>query len=1038
MSKIKLTINGRLTSGITGQTIYEMATQAGIHIPTLCENKHTRQYSSCGICTVEVDGAPKLLRSCSTYAQDGMVVQTDTEWARRNRRAALELLMSAHSGDCLAPCKLACPAKTDCQGYVGLIAGGLYKEAFELIKDKIPFPASIGRICPHPCEDDCRRSLVEEPISIAALKGFVGDMFLENENPYPCDVKESTGKKVAIAGGGPAGLTTALKLRLAGHEVDVYEAMPKMGGMLRYGIPEYRLPKNILDAEIAAIQKTGIRFHNNVRIGKDKSLESLRNQYDAVVIAAGAWTSTGLRCKGEDLQGVIGGIDFLRAVTLNEHIYLGANVAIVGGGNTAMDACRTAVRLGVQNVYNIYRRTRNEMPAEEIEIKEAEEEGVIFKNLTNPLEVIGKNGRVSSIRLQIMELGEPDSSGRRAPVAVDGAQETLEVDMVIVAIGQKADLPGFDELKTTKWGTIIVDEVTYMSNQDKVFAVGECANDGPGIAVTAIGHALKAAEMIDKFLHGIMPIGNSPYLSKTNKTTDDFTSEPRKPRLLMPHRDPEIRREDFLPVNLKFSEDDAKKEAMRCLECGCYDYFECKLLAISRDYELEPEKYAVFAEKASEDGIHGNEYIKCESGKCVLCGLCIRTCNEVVGAGVLGLVGRGIDTVVMPALKKPLGDTDCISCGMCVYVCPTGALTEVALTGKAVPVKEVSNLTVCPECSLGCKIELRSYGNIIIRSLPGDSLLCVKGRFKSVDICCETRIITPLIKGASATFDDAVLYTSNKFRELQSQYGYDSIAVVVSGKYTNEEAKLIVKYASEVLKTQNIFSGGLVKSAVNEALGARKASLQDIAGEGLIVAVNPASLVKNHGTIAMRIRQAVNGGAKLVLVSDESSLLDDIADCIYKNIDELRSLAENKSVFVYPAADISFEEACKLVNFASQKPEQCRILEIQPEANSRGLADLNVKPKEDLWQILKQGTIKGLFAFGELDIKGVDFVAMQCVKVHKAAEVIFPASVFFETSGTYTNAYGSTNHVKKVVAPLCGWDNTRTLEELQKNSIFQL
>ena len=1030
MSIIKLTIDGQGIVGIPGKTIYEMARGAGIHIPTLCEDGHLEQYSSCGICTVEVEGQARLLRSCGTYAQNGMVVRTNTEWVRRSRKAALELLMSTHGGDCVAPCKLACPAKTDCQGYVGLIANGLYKEAFELIKDRIPFPASIGRICPHPCEDDCRRSMVEEPISIAALKGFVGDMFLENDNPYPCDIKESTGKKVAIAGGGPAGLTTALKLRLAGHDVDVYEAMPEMGGMLRYGIPEYRLPKGILDAEISAIQKTGVQFFNNLKIGKDKSFESLKSQYDAVVIAAGAWASMGLRCKGEDLQGVICGIDFLRAVQLNEHIDLGAKVAIVGGGNTAMDACRTAVRLGAQNVYNIYRRTRNEMPAEEIEIKEAEEEGVIFKNLTNPLEIVGNNGRVSSIRLQIMELGEPDSSGRRAPVAVPGAEEILDIDTVIVAIGQKADLPGFDELETTKWGTIVADEVTYMSSQEKVFAVGESANDGPEIAVSAIGHGLKAARMIDKFLRGIMPTSTNTYLSKTIKTVADFVNETKKPRLLMPHRNPDIRKTDFLPVYLKFSKEDAKKEALRCLECGCHDYFECKLIAISRDFELEPEKYAV--PEASTDGAGGNGYIRWESSKCVLCGLCIRMCNDIVGVGALGFVGRGIDTVVMPALKKPLGETDCISCGQCVFVCPTGALTEAWQHGKAVPIREASTKTVCPECSLGCKIELRSCSNLITRALPVDakSLLCVKGRFKSVDICRETRIRTPIIKGESATFEEAFVYTNKKFQGLREQHGPDSVAVALSGKYTNEEAKLIVKYAREVIKTQNIFSGGLVKSAVNEVHGARKASLQDIAGEGLIVAVNPASLVKNHGTIAMRIRQAVNSGARLILVSDGSSLLDDVADCIYKNVDDLPNCDAKKTVFVYAAADVPYGEALKFVKVAASNPNMCRVLEIQPEANSQGLAWLNVKPKDELISALRKGIIRGLFAFGEIDINGVDFVAMQSAKAHKAADVIFPASTFFETSGTYTDAFGNTNHINKAVAPLCEWDNTRILEEL--------
>ena len=1009
---INVKINGLSVEGTSGQTILELATQAGIQIPSLCENSLVQMYSSCGICTVQVEGVPKLLRSCSTVALDGMDIHTDTEWVRRNRKAALELIMSDHDGDCVAPCKLGCPAKTDCQGYVGLIANGQYKHAFELIKDKITFPASIGRICPHPCEDECRRSLVEEPVSIAALKGFVGDLFLADDSPYSSDVKEPTGKKVAVAGGGPAGLTVALKLRLEGHDVYVYEAMPKMGGMLRYGIPEYRLPKKVLDAEISAIQKTGIKFINNIKIGKDKSLESLKDQYDAVIIAAGAWASTGLRCKGEDLAGVIGGIDFLRAVELNEHIDLGANVAIVGGGNTAMDACRTAVRLGAKNVYNIYRRTRNEMPAEEIEIKEAEEEGVIFKNLTDPLEVIGDNGRVSSIRLQIMELGEPDSSGRRAPVAVEGKEETLEIDSVVVAIGQKADLPGFNELDTTKWGTIIADEVTYMSSTDKVFAVGESANDGPGIAVAAIGHALRASEMIDKFLRGEMPASKAPYLSKTKKSEGDFANEKKIPRLLMPHRDPEVRSSDFLPVNLMFGKEDARKEAGRCLECGCHDYFECKLFEYSKDFDLKPEKFGEI-EKKETDSVSGSEYIRREPGKCVLCGLCIRICNEVVGIGALGLVGRGIETVVMPALKKPLDETECISCGQCVYTCPTGALTEVAIMGKTVPAKERSTKTVCPECSLSCKIELRTNGNLVTRSLPADSFLCVNGRFKSINICPEKRVKAPTIKGKDVTFEEAFVYTSKKFQGLQTQHGLNSVAVTVSGKYTNEEVALIVKYASEVLKTENIFSYGLVKSAVSVAQRASTAYLNEAK---LIIAANPTSLINNHGTIAMRIRQAVNNGARLILVSGSESQLDDIATGIVKTVDELQSSDVAQAVIVYPAADIPYEETCKLVSLATGNT---RVLEIQSEANSMGIANLNIKPKENFLDALKQGKIKGLFAFGAHDVTGVDFLAVHDVTPHEAADVVFPASAFFEKTGTYTNAFGETVYLNKAVEPFC-------------------
>ena len=559
-NKIRLNINGREVDGFEGQTILDIARDHGIDIPTLCHDERVEMYGSCGICVVEAEGIPRLLRSCSTYAANGMIINTDTERIRQNRKAALELLLSDHTGDCRPPCMLACPAQTDCQGYVGLIANGEYDEALKLIKDKIPLPASIGRVCPHPCEEACRRELVEEPVSIAALKQFVGDLDLAKDEVYTACTEESTGKNIAVIGGGPGGLTAAYFLRTSGHGVTVYDAMPHMGGMLRYGIPEYRLPKKLLQEEIDGIEKMGVKFYNNIKIGRDLTLDYLRNTYDAVIVAAGAWSSIGLGCPGEELDGVLGGIDFLRDVALNNTVFTGRRIAVVGGGNTAMDACRTAVRLGASEVYNIYRRTKNEMPAEEIEIMEAEEEGVIFKNLTNPIEVVGENGKVKAVRLQVMELGEPDASGRRSPVPVPGKEETIEIDTMIIAIGQKLDNLGLETLTQTKRGTLAADENTFRTNLDGVFAIGDATNKGADIAISAIGEAKQAAEMTDQYLRGEQLKYEAPYLVKTEKTAGDFADKAKEPRIKMPHRCAGERRNDFLEVNLGLTDEEAKRD----------------------------------------------------------------------------------------------------------------------------------------------------------------------------------------------------------------------------------------------------------------------------------------------------------------------------------------------------------------------------------------------------------------------------------------------------------------------------------------------
>ncbi|NTV91034.1 MAG: NAD(P)-binding protein [Clostridiales bacterium] len=289
MANFRLNINGIEVTGRPGQTILEVANENGIEIPTLCYDERIKIYGACGLCVVEVDGNPKLVRSCATEIADGMVIKTETERVRGSRQVALELLLSDHTGDCRPPCREACPGKTDCQGYVGLIANGNHREALELIKEQLPLPASIGRVCPHPCEEACRRQLVEEPISIAALKSFVADADLGSEDGYIPELEEETGKRIAIVGGGPAGLTAAYFLAKKGHSVEILEAMPQAGGMLRYGIPQYRLPKEVLDMEIATIEDMGVEIRTNIKVGRDITLEYLRNTYDAVYLAIGAW-----------------------------------------------------------------------------------------------------------------------------------------------------------------------------------------------------------------------------------------------------------------------------------------------------------------------------------------------------------------------------------------------------------------------------------------------------------------------------------------------------------------------------------------------------------------------------------------------------------------------------------------------------------------------------------------------------------------------------------------------------------------------------
>ncbi len=672
MDKIKISIDGKEIFAENGKTVLEIATENNIEIPNLCYNKSLKTYGACGLCVVEAEGNPKLLRACATVATDGMVIKTGTERVLRARKIALELIMSDHVGDCKGPCSLNCPAHTDVQGYLKEIALGNDKKAVEIIKEKIPIPASIGRVCPHPCEANCRRKFVEEPLSIAYLKAFAADNDLSSEEPFVPKKAEPTGKKVSIIGGGPAGLTAAYYLCLYGHEVTVYDAMPEMGGMLRYGIPEYRLPKQVLRKEISLIENLGVLMKNNVSIGKDVSFEDMRKKSDAVLIAAGAWKSTKIGCPGEELSGVISGIDFLREVNFGKTPEIGKNVAVIGGGNTAMDACRTALRCGAKNVYVIYRRTRAEAPAEDIEIEEAIEEGVTFRFLTNPAEIIGENGKVKALKLQIMELGEADSSGRRKPVPVPGKFETLEVNTVISAIGQRFDSFGFESIGLTEKGTVLAEEKSCRTNIEGVFAAGDATNKGAAIAIEAIAEANLAAKAIDAYLNGIPFEYFEPYYSKKAVSEKDFSEREKIKRTKMPVRNPIERRKNFDEVILGFKEAEARNEAKRCLEGGCHDFKDCKLIRFANLQPIFPkrfcgEKHESFVERKLVS-------IERDQGKCILCNLCVRTCKEEAEKGILGLVGRGFKTVIRPEFENSEAADFCKNCKKCAEICPTGAL----------------------------------------------------------------------------------------------------------------------------------------------------------------------------------------------------------------------------------------------------------------------------------------------------------------------------------------------------------------------------
>lgn len=487
--------------------------------------------------------------------------------------------------DPLSPCAQVCPAEINIPRYIRELKEGKYKEAVETIRLRNPFPLTCGRVCPHPCETECRRGIEDEPVSINQLKRFVSDYEMHSGSRIPITCAPDTGKKIAVIGGGPSGLTCAYFLRRIGHQVTIFEAMPKLGGMLRYGIPEYRLPKKVLDWEIQGILDLGINAFCHVKFGLDFGLGSLMAAgYHAVFLGVGAWEDSNLGIEGENLTGSFTGINFLQRISSGETIKLGRSAAVVGGGNTAVDCARTLRRLGVEKVFIVYRRTRKEMPANEVEIIAAGHEGIEFVFLAAPMRLVGNDEKeVTHLAYLKMQLGEPDATGRRRPEPIAGSETLLAVDMVISAIGQSPDAsfktqdpqPRMRELELTRWNTIENNPATLQTTIPYIFTAGDAAT-GPSLVVEAIGSGRRAARSIDLFLKGkpVQPVKQS--LLKKRIPESVFTKVDgiqKIPRAKQPELPLSRRQKSFTEVDLVLPQDEALREAGRCLDCCriCYN-----------------------------------------------------------------------------------------------------------------------------------------------------------------------------------------------------------------------------------------------------------------------------------------------------------------------------------------------------------------------------------------------------------------------------------------------------------------------------------
>ena len=516
-----------------------------------------------------------------------------------------------------APCNAACPAGVPAQAYVQLIAQGKFPEALEAIRSKNPFQSVCGTVCYHPCEDECTRAGIDAPLAIRALKKFATEWGREHLplSEQPVATSPSTGKRVAVVGAGPAGLSAAHDLALLGHGVTVFERLPVAGGMLVAGIPKYRLPRDLIQEEIQQIERLGVEIRLNTTFGQDVTLEGLREDgYNATLIALGAHKSMKLGVPGEDASGVVAAMDFLRDVNLNGSASIGGRVAVIGGGNSAIDSARCALRLGAEEIYLLYRRTKDEMPAHEIELRDAEDEGIRVFYLVKPLDILTNDGNVSGVRCVGGYLSTPGPDGRRTPVAVDAAEYVLPVDTVIVAIGQAPETDRLEgQLGLGKSGTIATVGETLATSAPGVFVAGDAAT-GPASVIEAIAQGKQAAAEIHQALGGQIECAQPSRVASKRAVLARAAEEPEATRIDPPLLDAAKRADSFDEIEATLTQEQAQLEAQRCLACGCgVGCGLCQRICIYDAVEKVGDRFVV------------------DSEKCDGCGLCAARCrNEAI------------------------------------------------------------------------------------------------------------------------------------------------------------------------------------------------------------------------------------------------------------------------------------------------------------------------------------------------------------------------------------------------------------------------
>ncbi len=813
MELIKIKINSQKFSVQKGALLLEAIQSVGFYVPTLCYLKEKASPSNpCGLCIVKIKGEG-LVRSCEYTIEKEIEVETENEEIKAIRRRILENLVSNHYGDCKAPCHTPCPGGLNIQGYIGFISKGDFKSALALIKEKLPLPAVVGRVCPRFCEPVCRRALVDQPLAINNLKRFVADYGLEY-GELPLELPSLGEKKVAVIGAGPAGLTCAYFLRLKGYRVTILDKEEEPGGLLRYGIPTFKLPREVARKEIDNILKLGIDFKGGKAWGKDFTLRDLlEDGFQAIFIAIGARKEKSFGFQGEELGE--SGFQFLYRFNKGEvdlENYKNKRVAILGCSYTAIELARVLRRLGCE-VFVYYPRSKVEAPIPLREIGYAEREGVNFIFVTAPWE-LRKKGEALEITLVRTTLTE-----KREIKLLPETAFSESFELIFKAWGEVPS-DSFKEwgdleraIETSSEGVIKVNPQTLETNLKGVFAGGDFIH-GSKTVIQAVASGRKAASSIAAFLEGL-PLEKTKITVKYDfsrgKRAEEFDSNfldmfSQKERAQLQERDPKERILDFEEVLIGLTKEAAIEEAKRCLKCGCLGIHKCDFREILIKEDVPVSK----ARKRMKYALQQKHpLIEVDLNKCIVCERCVRSCPY--SAIFFKVINKGKPTEHITFHFKE----NCVSCGHCVDTCPTGALTKKNLVVPYERKEAKAVKSVCSYCGVGCNLTVWVKNGTIFevtgRDLPPNyGKTCVKGRFGFEYYKSGERLTKPLIRRdrlrdfEAVDWETALEFVAENLLRIRNEYGPLALGFLCSARTSNEENYLMQKIARGIFKTNNV------------------------------------------------------------------------------------------------------------------------------------------------------------------------------------------------------------------------------------------